>query len=98
MKCRIATERLSKTTNFAAEKTFGPDKCPVYENLPWIVNVLSKVENQINKAIASCFYAVKPRVVTALELCHYLLKTIAFLPLKKVLLFMNFRAGVKLGT
>ena len=45
------------------EKTFGPEKCPVYLKLPWIGNVSSKFENQINKAITSCFYAVKPRVV-----------------------------------
>ena len=31
--------------------------------LPWIGNVSSKFENQSNKAITSCFYAVKPRVV-----------------------------------
>ena len=40
-----------------------PVKCPVYLKLPWIGNVSSKFENQINKAITSCFYAVKPRVV-----------------------------------
>ena len=52
-----------KVANFAAEKTFGQEKCPVYLKLPWIGNVSSKFENQINKAITSCFYAVKPRVV-----------------------------------
>ena len=52
-----------KVANFAAEKTFGPEKCPVYLKLPWIGNVSSKFENQINKGITSCFYAVKPRVV-----------------------------------
>ena len=52
-----------KLANFAAEKTFGPEKCPVYQKLPWIGNVSSKFENQINKGITSCFYAVKPRVV-----------------------------------
>ena len=52
-----------KLANFAAEKTFGPEKCAVYLKLPWIGNVSSKFENQINKAITSCFYAVKPRVV-----------------------------------
>ena len=31
---------------------------------------------------------------TALELCYHLLKKTAFLPLKKVVLFMDFRAGV----
>ena len=36
---------------------------PVYLKLPWIGNVSSKFENQINKAIAFCFYAVKPRAV-----------------------------------
>ena len=52
-----------KPANFAAEKTFGPEKYPVYLKLPWIGNLSSKVENQINKAITSCFYAVKPSVV-----------------------------------
>ena len=42
---------------------FGPEKCPVYLKLPWICNVSLKFENQINKAITSCFYAVNPRVV-----------------------------------
>ena len=52
-----------KLANFAAEKTFGSGKCLVYLKLPWIGNVSSTFENQINKAITSCFYAVKPRVV-----------------------------------
>ena len=47
----------------ASRKTFGPEKCPVYLKLPWIGNVSSKFENQINKASTSCIYAVKPRVV-----------------------------------
>ena len=52
-----------KLSNFAAEKALGPEKCPVNLKLPWIGNVSSKFENQINKAITSCFYAVKPHVV-----------------------------------
>ena len=52
-----------KLANFAAEKSFGSEKCPVYLKLPWTGNVSSKSENQINKAITSCFYAVKPLVV-----------------------------------
>ena len=52
-----------KLANFAAEKTFGPEKCPVYLKMPWIGNVSSKFENQINKAITSCFYTVKHCVV-----------------------------------
>ena len=52
-----------KLANFAAEKSFGPEKCPVYLKLPWIGNVSSKFENQINKASTSCFSAVKPHVV-----------------------------------
>ena len=51
-----------KLANFAAENAFGPEKCPVYLKLLWIGNVSSKFENQINKAITSCSYAVKPRV------------------------------------
>ena len=40
-----------KLANFAAEKTFGPEKCPVYLKLPWIGTVSSKFENQINKPL-----------------------------------------------
>ena len=50
-----------KPANISSEKQFGPEKCPVYLKLPWIGNVSSRFENQINKAITSCFYAVKPR-------------------------------------
>ena len=57
-----------KLANFAAEKTFGPGKCPVYLKLPWIGNVSSKLEKQINKAITSCFYAVKPLWFTTQDL------------------------------
>ena len=35
----------------------------MYLKLSWIGNVSSKLENQINKEIKSCFYAVKHRVV-----------------------------------
>ena len=52
-----------KIANFAAEKAIGPEKCPVYQKLPWIVNVSSKFEHQTSKSITSCYYAVKPRVV-----------------------------------
>ena len=87
-----------KLANFAAEKPFGPEKCPVYLKLPWIGNVSSKFENQISKAITSCYYAVKPCVVYNTRVMLPSAKKIAFLPLKKVVLFMNFRADVKLGT
>ena len=48
-----------KLNNFAAEKTFGPEKCLVYLKLPRIGNVSSKFENQINKLSTYCFYAPK---------------------------------------
>ena len=73
-----------KLANFAAEKKFGSEKCPVYLKLPWIGKNSSKFEYQISKAITSCFCAVKPVWFTTLELCYHLLKKIAFLPLKKV--------------
>ena len=52
-----------KLANVATEKPIGPKKCPVYPKLPWIGNVSSNFENQISKAITSCYHAVKPRVV-----------------------------------
>ena len=51
-----------KLANFAVEKTIG-QRSPVNLKLPWIGIVSSKFENQLNTAILSCFYAVKPRVV-----------------------------------
>ena len=44
-----------KLANFAAEKIFGAERCPVYLKVPWIGNVSLKFENQINKVITSCF-------------------------------------------
>ena len=52
-----------KLANISSEKQFGPEKCPVYLQLSWLGNVSSKVENQLNKAITSCFYDVKPHAV-----------------------------------
>ena len=60
-------------TKFAAEK------------LPWISNVLSNLEDQVNKAVTSCFYAMNPVWFTTQELCYHLLTKIAVLPSKKVL-------------
>ena len=52
-----------KLANVAAEKPFGPEKCPVYLKLLWICNVSSEFEDQVSKAITSCYYAVMPCVV-----------------------------------
>ena len=87
-----------KLANTAAEKTFGPEKCLVYLKLPWIGTVSSKFENQINEAITSCFYSVKPSVVYSTRVMLPSTKMTAFLPLKKVVLFMNFCADLKLST
>ena len=70
----------------------------VYLKLPWIGKVSSKFENQISKAITSCYHAVKLRVVYNTRVMLPSAIKIAFLPLKKVVLCMNFRADVKLGT
>ena len=83
---------------FAAEKTFGPEKFPVYLKLSWIGNVSSTFENQINKAITSCFYAVKPSVVYSIRIMPPSAKKDSVPTTQKVVLFMNFRADVKLGT
>ena len=40
-----------KLANFAAEKPFDPEKCPVYLNLPWIGNVSSKFEVKLVKPL-----------------------------------------------
>ena len=52
-----------KLANFAVENALGLEKCPIFLKLPWTNILSSNFENQINKAITSCFYAVKPRVV-----------------------------------
>ena len=88
-----------KLANFAAEKTFDPEKCPVYLKLPWISNVSSKFENQINKAITSCFYAVKSRVAYSTRVMLPSAKKDSVPTTQKgCVVCMNFRADVKLGT
>ena len=87
-----------KLANFAAGKTFGPEMCPVYLKLPWIGNVSSKFENQISKAITFCYYAVKPRVVYNTRVMLPSAKKDCVPTTQKVVLFMSFRPGVKLGT
>ena len=82
----------------APERPCGPEKYPFYLKLPWIGNVSSRFENQINKAITSCFYAVKPRMVYNTKIMLPSAKRIAFLQIKKVVYFKNFSADVKLGT
>ena len=67
-----------KLANFAAKKPCGPEKCPVYLKLPRIGNVSSKFENQINKAITSCFYAVKSRVIYNIIIMCYKEKFLNF--------------------
>ena len=52
-----------RTFQHFIRKQFDPEKCPIPLKLPLSGNVSSKFENQINKAITSCFYAVKPHVV-----------------------------------
>ena len=37
-----------KLANVSSEERFDPQRCPVYLKLPWIGNVSSKFENQIN--------------------------------------------------
>ena len=50
-----------------------------------------------NKAITSCFYAVKPRVVYSAGVMLPSAKKDSVPTTQKVVLFMNFRADVKLG-
>ena len=72
--------------------------CPVYLKLLWIDNVSSKFENQISKAITSCYYAVKPRVVYNTRVMLPSAKKDCLPTTPKVVLFINVRADVKLGT
>ena len=48
-----------KLANFAAEKPYGSEKCSIYLALPWFGCLSPQYENQINRAIISCLYAVK---------------------------------------
>ena len=87
-----------RLANFVAETTFGPEKCPVYLKLPWIGNVLSKFENQISKAITSCYYVVKPRVVYSTRVMLPSAKKDCASTTQKSCVVYEFRADVKLGT
>ena len=73
-----------KVASFSAEKTFGPEKFPVYLKLGWIGSVSLKFENKNNKAITSFFYTAKPGMVYNTRVMLPSAKKIAFLPPKKV--------------
>ena len=88
-----------KLANISSEKQFGPEKCPVYLKLPWIGNVSSKFENQINKAIIYCFYAVEPRAVYSTRGMLPSAKNDSVSTTQNICVqFTNFRADVKLNT
>ena len=94
----FAADKATKLkANFVSNKRFGPEKCPVDLKIPWIGDVPLKYENQIKKAINFCSHTVNPRVVYNTRVFFHLFKKIVFLPIKKVWLFMNFPADVKLG-
>ena len=59
----------------------------MYLKLPWLGNVSSKFENQINKATTSCFYAVKPSAVYNNRVMLPSAKKVAFLPLKSYVVY-----------
>ena len=54
-----------KIEKFKLSPKKGPDKYPVYLNLPWISNISTKFEKQCKTAVSSCFGAVKLRVVVS---------------------------------
>ena len=87
-----------KLTNFAAEKAFGPEKCPVYLKLPWIGNVSFMFENQVNKANTSCLQAVKPHVVYNTRVMLPSAKKDNVPTTQKSCVVYEFCADVKLGT
>ena len=86
-----------KVANFASNKRLGAEKCPVYLRIPWTGDISLNYENQIKKAINFCFYTVNLHVVYNTRVILPSIQKIVFLPIKKVCLFMNFPADVKLG-
>jgi len=73
-----------KLAKFAAEKSFGPEKCEVNLKFPWIGKVSSKYENQSSKAITPFRYALKPRLVYTTRVMLPSAENIAFLPVRNV--------------
>ena len=87
-----------KLANFAAERTFGPEKCLVYLKLPWIGNTSSKLENQLNKVSTCCFYTVKPHVVYKTRVMLPSAKNDSIPTTQNSCVVYEFCADVKLGT
>ena len=76
-----------KQANFAADKTFGLEKCPVYLKLPGLVMFHQSLQIKSIKPLHLVSMLWSPVWFTALELCYHLLKKIAFLPLIKVVVY-----------
>ena len=87
-----------KIGNFSADVKFGPQKCPVYLKLPWIGDSSIRFESQIKQAITNCFFAVNHVLFIVRKRPFRPFKRTAFMPHKKVLLYMNLRASVILAT
>ena len=56
-----------KMKQFHAPSKFGPEKCPVYLRLPWLVSVSTRFEKQAKSAGKQCFSAVEPRAVYSIN-------------------------------
>ena len=52
-----------KIAQFSMPKRFGPEKCPVYLRVPWIVKASIGLNKNVKTAVESCYGSITTRVV-----------------------------------
>ena len=52
-----------KIRNFRRLPSYGPKKCPGYQQLPWLGAISMRFEKQVASAAQRCYFSVEPRVV-----------------------------------
>ena len=94
----INAQIAKKIAQFSTLKRFGPEKCPVYLMVPWIGKPSTNLEKQVKTVKESCYGSVSTRLVLIQSTCCQWPTRKFYLPLRKLLSYMNISATVIVGT
>ena len=90
-----------KIAQFSTLKRFGPEKCPVYLRAPWIGKPSTNLEKEVKTVVESCYGFVSTCLIfTSKRMLPVDRKDVRmfYLPLRKVLSYLNISATVIVGT
>ena len=94
----INTQITKKIAHFSTLKRFGPEKCPVYLRVPWIGKPSTNLEKEVKPPWKVAMVPSAPAWSLRLSACCLWPARMFYLPLRKVLSYMNTSATVIVGT